>query len=345
MAAPTKHFYFIDTVRILAFLSIVMIHTSTVTFEQYGSIARFPWMVSLILSYGLRFSTPLFVMVSGYLFLTSSRSLSPRDFYRKRASKILLPLLFWNVFYYFFYCYFNSDVPSLSDFWCKFVGGGTYFHLYFLFLIAGLYVITPFLKTKVLHLNLNLIVPLLLLLSSLYYCGTVWLNFPPLSNSFTLFLLYIGYYLAGYWVGNWTFNRPRLSLLITFFSLSLAIIASVYFVSRYGIVDQGTFLANRLSLFIAVPALLIFNFLIKLGNDFFISSRLIAVEKIAHVSMGVYLTHPAIVKIFSIIPPFNSLLATAPLVWIFLAFSCTVVTAVLITLVIKKIPLLAVTVN
>lgn len=345
MATDSKHLYFIDLIRIVAFLSIVMIHTATVTYEAYSSISHFPWLVSFILSYGLRFSTPLFVMISGYLFLSSDRSRDVKSFYAKRAGKILLPLLFWNIFYYFFYCYFNGLVPGISDFWGRFFAGGTYFHLYFLFLIAGLYIITPFLKRILSRLNLNLVVPLLILVSGLYYYLATWTGLPRLDTAVTLFLLYIGYYLAGYWVSRWRFHYRLLSLLIIFVFLFLALAASLPFINRFGIYDQGTFLANRLSLLMAIPTLLIFHLLFKLGNEFFHAKNLIIVDRLALVSMGVYLIHPIFIKLFSIAPPFEWLLNNFPLLWLPSAYTLSVITSVGAVLIIKKIPLLNLTVN
>ena len=106
--------YWIDNLRGIACLMVVMIHTTTWYVTNAHSVSPVTWDIANVLNSASRVSVPLFFMISGYLFF-GERSAQPRHFLR-----IGLCLLQKPVFY----------------------------HLWFFFAIAVIYLVSPLIQVK-----------------------------------------------------------------------------------------------------------------------------------------------------------------------------------------------------
>lgn len=331
--------YSIDLIRLLVAVAIIIIHVSGFVVAISHQVSPDSLNIGLFFSYYFRWGTPIFIMISGYLLIGSNAP--AKTFYRQRTSRLAIPFVFWNIFYYFLYTRLNSVRPTTIDFINRISGGGPFYHLYFLYLISGLYLITPLLNKYIIpKVNLNIFVPILMILSYLYVLAYVWLGLPQLNNAFTWFVLYIGYYLAGYWFTQIK-TRPKkilvaLSLILPF----IAVLGNRYFINLYGYTDQGEFVAHRLSYFIAIPACLVFLYLVNLKNAFLPPKYLNLLNKISSLSFGVYLIHPAIIQIFVTLHPFADYLKNYPVTWMFILIPLVTILSFLSIRILKSLPLL-----
>ena len=73
--------YWIDNLRGIACLMVVMIHTTTWYVTNAHSVSPVTWDIANVLNSASRVSVPLFFMISGYLFF-GERSAQPRHFWR-----------------------------------------------------------------------------------------------------------------------------------------------------------------------------------------------------------------------------------------------------------------------
>ncbi|STL19999.1 O-acetyltransferase [Escherichia coli] len=73
--------YWIDNLRGIACLMVVMIHTTTWYVTNAHSVSPVTWDIANVLNSASRVSVPLFFMISGYLFF-GERSAQPRHFLR-----------------------------------------------------------------------------------------------------------------------------------------------------------------------------------------------------------------------------------------------------------------------
>jgi surface polysaccharide O-acyltransferase-like enzyme len=142
---------------------------------------------------------PVFVMISGVLLLNPQRLQSAGVFYRKRMSRILIPLAFWTAFYLGLrLCFEGLSWPEAGR---DIVRASPYGHLWFLYMIAGLYFLTPILQPYVRLTALReqaVIVTLLLLGASAHDLISVFTGGHGKPTMFSLFLTYVPYYLCGY---------------------------------------------------------------------------------------------------------------------------------------------------
>ena len=102
--------YWIDNLRGIACLMVVMIHTTTWYVTNAHSVSPVTWDIANVLNSASRVSVPLFFMISGYLFF-GERSAQPRHFLR-----IGLCLLFYSAIALLYIALFLRDCGDLSGF-------------------------------------------------------------------------------------------------------------------------------------------------------------------------------------------------------------------------------------
>lgn len=134
----------IDSLRGLAILAVILIHTTTRTLEASNfNLVGFSW--TLFLNQAVRFAVPLFIMISGFVLETSKREESYWSFIKRRFSKIFIPYIFWSLFYYFFV--YNNNGDSLVK---VFLTGNASYQLYFIPALLVFYLVFPLLH-KLVH--------------------------------------------------------------------------------------------------------------------------------------------------------------------------------------------------
>lgn len=130
----------IDNLRGIACLMVVMIHTTTWYVTNAHSISPVNWDVANILNSASRVSVPLFFMISGFLFF-GERSAQPRHFIR-----IVSCLLFYSAIslLYIILCTSINAERSLLNVLQKPV----FYHLWFFFAIIVIYLVSPLIQVK-----------------------------------------------------------------------------------------------------------------------------------------------------------------------------------------------------
>ena len=83
-------------------------------------------------------------MLSGAFLLSSKSDMSVVSLYKKRLPRILLPLIFWNAFY--LACFWKFDYETFNQVKYSIFLKGVVYHLWFLYPLLGLYLLTPFLR-------------------------------------------------------------------------------------------------------------------------------------------------------------------------------------------------------
>ena len=151
------------------------------------------WWVCNVFSSLSQWAVPVFVMLSGALLLDSDRRETWLAFFRKRFLRAGVPLLFWS----FFYLSWANPKGMTPTSWEFLRQGRPYYHLYFLFIIFGLYVLTPPLRVLLRFLGdrerwvlggVGLVIAA---------ATTFWRPQAEGRTAWTLFLPYIGFYILG----------------------------------------------------------------------------------------------------------------------------------------------------
>lgn len=133
----------IDILRIVAILGVIFIHTTSHSLEQANmDILRLPFVT--IENQLTRFAVPLFFLISGYILEYRYKdSMQTKSFYKKRATRLLIPYIFWSVIYFYGLDKNNIHHVNIFSFLQKLFEGNTASHLYFIPAIIVLYIAYP----------------------------------------------------------------------------------------------------------------------------------------------------------------------------------------------------------
>lgn len=86
-----------DVMRIIAIFAVLLLHYSSQRF--YISFPSSEWEIRNIYDSMVRWGVPVFVMISGALFLDSNKKLSIKRLFTKNILRIICAFLFWSFIY------------------------------------------------------------------------------------------------------------------------------------------------------------------------------------------------------------------------------------------------------
>lgn len=129
--------------RVVAILGVVSIHNAAPNAIAPDARDTFVGTLAIALDLAFIFAVPLFVMLSGTLLLDPRGFTTGGAFIRKRALRIVPPLVFWHVFYVVFNGVLSGDWPSPAELARDVVTGKVAVHLYFFWIVLGLALLTP----------------------------------------------------------------------------------------------------------------------------------------------------------------------------------------------------------
>lgn len=138
--------------RILACLAVVLLHTTARTIYLYETTDIVTFSIANLLNSATRWCVPVFIMLSGALLLSKPIE-GVGDFFIKRVRVIVFPAIFWTAAYLWWRVRYYNESPSLLWIGKEIFNTTPYYHLYFLYLIFGLYVFTPAFAVIVAYLN------------------------------------------------------------------------------------------------------------------------------------------------------------------------------------------------
>ena len=137
---------YMDVLRVIACFSVIMIHSSA----QYvvKDIGSFNFWVGNIFDGLARIGVPLFIMISGALMLDKNYQFSTQKII-KHIIRMIVFFVFWSVLYCFIFNIVGSKIIKHESIdIIKIIGSliKGHYHLWFVYLIIGLYLIVPLLR-------------------------------------------------------------------------------------------------------------------------------------------------------------------------------------------------------
>lgn len=173
-----------DVIRIIAVLAMIMLHAAAAGFGRFGA-RTVSWQVCNLYDSLVRFCVPVFVMVSGMFLLNPEREYDLKKLYFTKILRIATAYLFWAAFYSMIpliSALVRGEMPAGHGYLYIIVRGivAGHFHLWFLFMITGLYIVTPLLRLIVKDDKLTIY---FIVLGLIFVYGTNMANlFPPMRK-------------------------------------------------------------------------------------------------------------------------------------------------------------------
>ena len=335
---------YLDILRIIAILGVMMIHISGHHWSRVD-INSHAWSIFNFYDGISRWAVPVFVMISGSLFL--SRHHSVRQIWSRNIPRLVTAFLFWSALYAA--VGYDPD-RGLKGFILDLITG--HYHMWFIYMIAGLYMVVPFLEKiagdrkltsyfLLLGSVFTFIIPSVIQLISVFAPGPAGhLNTVLAQLGVTLAVGYSVYYMLGY-----RLSRIRISsgfLTLTAVAGIIGFISTVCLTSwishRSGAASEIFF--GYLSLNVALESICVFT---AVRAAF---AHLALNERIKHIigllsndCFGAFLVHPLILRILR--KSFHLTgLTFSPVVSVLLILLITAVTSFAISAVLNRIPFL-----
>ena len=295
--------FYPDFLRVAATFAVIVIHITGEAQWQWAN-SSFEWQVFNVYNGMSRWAVPVFFMVSGMFMLDAGRhgggaAENLRRLACSNIPRILLVLIVWSQFYA---VYGSRVLGRYEATWYDFLFKPVSYHLWFLYFIVLLYLLTPFIQSLLLHLEKKDFT-LLMLLFLVFKCGfrlaSVMTSFfmnkglaffiPEMAGYLICFLG--GAYLARYDV----LRKERGRLLAGVLLLTLLSIVGNSWMAQYR-EREKELLYDYLLLNIVLISFGIFlatkNFLHGGIKRFPRLER--AIRQLAALSLGIYLVHIAV---------------------------------------------------
>jgi surface polysaccharide O-acyltransferase-like enzyme len=318
----------LDNSRIIAMFAVIFLHTATrvVTWSDVGS--EYWWIGNFYYSF-VRWCVPVFVMISGALLLDPNKKEDLTIFYKKRFSRILVPILFWSVFFLLWAMLkgtIKGNPPSLVELSERLIAGKPYYHMWFLYMMITLYLFTPFFRKIIANSTRSEIMILIIFTFLIAALNAIDVNFfSGGSKLFTnWFLIYIPYFFLGYLVRIDKRNFSKNILWAVFLLSSCLTAVGCYIVTKNRDLDAGLYFHGYLSITVIAMSISIM-YLLKSWEKPIISEEF--TRTLSLLTLGIYLIHPIILEtiLYLRLSPLNFHLAISIPVIAIIVFSFSLI--------------------
>lgn len=285
----------VDWIRALATLGVVLIHTAGPLLYGYNQIPESYWWISNIYDSAARMCVPLFFMISGFLLLQQDDSL--KTFFSKRIHKVFIPFLAWSMFFIFWKVYVERSALLSPDSLFSLVYKPAYFHLWFLYALIGVYLSVPLLKVIVKHATTTVLhygVALWFVTASLMHMIE---EFTVIQGSIDLRFMagYSGFMLLGWLLGKKSVSKKNAvaACILAFLCIvSTALITYVLTLRNGGtLVDYFYGPTTPIVIVLSGSVFLVIRYAVENYHIAINEKVLLAVRSISASSFGIYMVH------------------------------------------------------
>ena len=297
-STDNRRVIYLDLLRIVSMIAVVVLHTASAR-QIYVDVYSLAWNSFNIYNGIVRWAVPVFVMISGALFLNPLREVTVKQILTKNLLRIVTVYIFWSVL--------NAFIDSLmySGSFFDYLISGRY-HMWFLLMIAGLYLVVPLLRKITVD---NVITRYFLILSFVMaiLLPAVGALLKPLNiglvNSISEvfgrmnFLGYVFYFVLGYYLSS--VDIPKKSMGICYILGVFGFISTVLLtlLSSFYSGETNEFFYGYLTVNVMLESVLVFVLFknkIQVKND----KAKKVIMYLSKLSLGVYMTHVFFLELF-----------------------------------------------
>ena len=201
---------YLDVLRVYAVTAVVVFHVFAFILKSFGEIiSRKEYFISVMLVNIWLWHVPSFVMISGVIFLNTVKEITVKQLLKKYIFRIVLALFIFGVPFAFMEILFDAGFQfktgQIGMAILNVFQGKLWDHMWYLYMIMGLYLMLPLLKTFVSNTNrrtMEYVILVLFIFTSII--PTVQNIFQikigfylPVNSVFVLYLL-MGHYIHHY---------------------------------------------------------------------------------------------------------------------------------------------------
>lgn len=290
-----------DYLRVLATFAVVLIHEATGYF-QILPVGSYSWQIGNLYNSLMRWAVPVFVMISGAIFL--GRKIDTKKLYAKNILRLVIAYFVWSMFYAWLH-----QPASFSQF-VQMTFAGEY-HMWFVPMIIGLYICAPIINQIIQNRTaMKYYLAVAFVVAFLLPQLTLWLNdlggpriqviasginYLLAASGLNLVLGYTSYFILGYFLSQQDLPARTRHIIYALGIIGVVVTAGTTLLvsSVHGAHTDAYYESFRLSVLCESIAIFVW-----LKHWRFPHVRLNqVVAKIAQYSFGVYLVHVVIMTV------------------------------------------------
>jgi len=300
---PPKKFkrLYANYIRAIAAFAVVQMHSVGELLFSFQPEASWDirWWTGNIYYSALRWATPFFIMLSGTFMLNPTQEEPAGEFLKKRISRVLIPFSFWAIVYLLYENrgrIYDGNLPGWRAIRDKILFEDVYYHLWFIAMIVGLYLLTPTFRIWVKHAHRKDVEYFL----GLSFSITALQHFFP--NLFIVkyigWLGYIGFYVLGYYISTYPIRWKPVIYTAAIFMPVLTAFGTWWLTSKAGAYDNKLYVYFSPNVVLMTFALFLF---LKDYDWSGFSDRHPRINRIinrfAEISFGVYFLHVLVLDV------------------------------------------------
>lgn len=281
-----------DLIRIVACLAVILLHVSARSVYAYmaGEISHRYWFEAIVANSATRWAVPVFVMLSGAILL--SKGVTWNEACRRRIPRMLI-VLFASIIVYGLWRAFVVGDFGWGQYLLDTANGAPYFHLYFLYVMIGLYAIAPIVSGIARSLDSRTLAQ-----ATLAYCvitcivltsGTATHSYS--RNAVTFAWDYVGYFVLGFLMLR--FAKHQLWRFFVLGYLMTAVWVEVCALLRGASWNWTLYAWTYFSPMTYITAIGIFGYLLSVNVP---TAAALYLRKLAPSTLLVYLLHPMVLE-------------------------------------------------
>ena len=298
-----------DLLRVFASFAVIVCHLASRCISAVP-VGSQDWQVFNLYNGLVRWCVPVFVMLSGMFMLDTKKGLPLTKLLFHNCLRVVVCLMFWGgVYAVVGYC-MDGGRFTWQGLWNAILDalrGNTRYHLWFLYMILGLYLVTPILRSFCrgasrwdFHYFFLIAFLFASLLPTAFY---FWPNSTAVLHTWydklgvQLVMGYVGYYVAGYYLKEYTISRLAEALIYVFGVIGGAVTVwgtRVLSQRSGGLVDVFYGYHSPTVVCFSVAIFVLFRYVLGVSDE---RSRKQRLGGVARISFGIYLVHDLFIMI------------------------------------------------
>jgi surface polysaccharide O-acyltransferase-like enzyme len=334
---------YLDHLRVFATLAVILVHVCAQNWPNVD-VAGNEWAVLNAADSFVRWSVPVFVMISGVLFL--GREIKLSRLYSKYILRLVTAFIIWSAIYAM------TVSGSAAKRFIFFIHG--YYHMWFIPMIIGLYMCVPLLKPIVEKRGrTGYFLMLALIFASVIPEAIALVNdfgSPGMINAAAaaasdienaglgIVMGYSGYFVLGYAISRVSFSRRQRTVI---YILGIAGAAATLVLTRMASLSMQSAVDHYydyLTVNVLLESAAVFTWFKYRRYEKKSFNRLI--KKLSKYSFGVYLVHPLVLRQLDKQLGLNTLSLSSPVTGLIVVFLIVAVISFLISAVLNHIPVI-----
>jgi surface polysaccharide O-acyltransferase-like enzyme len=307
MKDNNKRVAYADIARISASFAVVLLHTAGIRMVK-STVESSAFFWSAIFDSFARWSVPLFIMLSGMLFLNREGAIDVKRLWKKNIFRLVTAFLFWSYLYNLYAAISQDGLGGKMFLTALLNTPNGAMHLWFIFVIIGLYIVTPFVKRMTDNMTkreaeyfliLNLVITFI---PKTLSCFATLKPYTSYLNNFEISYAagYIGFFVAGWYIEKFEHGKKFRACV---YALAVASYAYTSVMTIAFSRAKGEMVEDFMSFKSVTAYLMAFGFLMFLKYAFrekeFGRRGLSNLKNWSKYTFGVYLIHEMILSIMS----------------------------------------------